>query len=382
MVGLELTFLERGDKSHGKSMFVPIARPVVGEEEIAAVVAVLRGGQLTQAERVAEFERAFADFHGAEHGVATSSGTTALTAALLAHEIGPGDEVIVPSFSFFASAAAVVGVGAKPVFADIEPDTYCLSPDAVEAAVTSRTRAVMPVHLYGHPADMTRFEALRRSRGIVLLEDAAHAPGARIAGRSVGSFGTAAFSFHPTKNLTTAEGGMVLTNDANVAKRLRMIRSQGRAAPHGPHELFGYNFRMSELNAAIGAIQLKGLPGALKKRKEHAAYLERHLEGLGLPLVRAGAEHVYHQYTVRLPARVERRAYVERLREQGIEARIYYATPIHREPAFERGGEYRRLELPETERACREVVSLPVHPGLTPEELARVARAASSACRA
>lgn len=363
-------------------MFVSIARPVVGEEEIAAVVAVLRGGQLTQAERVAEFERAFAGFHGAEHGVATSSGTTALTAALLAHELGPGDEVIVPSFSFFASAAAVVGVGAKPVFADIEPDTYCLSPDAAEARITPRTRAIMAVHLYGHPADMIRLAALCRARGLVLLEDAAHAPGARIDGRAVGGFGTAAFSFHPTKNLTTGEGGMVLTNDAALAKRLRMVRSQGRAVPHGPHEIFGYNFRMSELSAAIGASQLRRLPEALRRRQEHAAYYARNLAGVGLPTVRAGCEHVYHQYTVRLPAGVPRRVFLERLRENGIEGRVYYATPIHREPAFERGGEYRALELPETERACREVVSLPVHPGLTPDELARVARAASSACRA
>jgi len=363
-------------------MHVSIARPVVGEEEIAAVVAVLRSGQLTQAERVSAFEHAFADFHGAAHGVATSSGTTALTAALLAHEIGPGDEVIVPSFSFFASASAIVGVGATPVFADIEPDTYCLSPDAAEAAITERTRAIMAVHLYGHPADMPRFEALCLARGLVLLEDVAHAPGARIGTRSVGSFGTAAFSFHPTKNLTTGEGGMVLTSDATLAERLRMIRSQGRASPHGPHELFGYNFRMSELAAAIGAIQLKNLSAASKQRRANAAHLGGSLEGFRLPTVRAGCEHVYHQYTVRLPAHVERRVFLERLRESGVEARVYYPTPIHREPAFERGGAYRGLELPETERACREVVSLPVHPGLTPDELAHVARSASSACRA
>ncbi|HWP09424.1 MAG TPA: DegT/DnrJ/EryC1/StrS family aminotransferase [Polyangiaceae bacterium] len=377
-----MTFPVRGAKSSRTEMLVSIARPALGAEEIAAVVEVLRSGQLTQAERVAEFERAFAGFHRAEHGIATSSGTTALTAALLAHEIGAGDEVIVPSFSFFASAATVVGVGAKPVFVDIEPDTYCLSPDAAEAAITARTRAIMAVHMYGHPADMVRLEALCRARGLVLLEDVAHAPGARIDGRPVGSFGTAAFSFHPSKNLTTGEGGMVLTRDAAVAQRLRMIRSQGRAVPHGPHELFGYNFRMSEVSAAIGAIQLGRLPEAQKRRREHAAYLDRHLEGVGLPSVRPGSEHVYHQYTVRLPAGVERRSFLERLRVDGIEARVYYATPIHREPAFERDGEYRSLSLPETERACREVVSLPVHPGLTLDEVARVARAASSACRA
>ena len=240
-------------------MQIPIARPYIGAEEKRAVIEVLESGQLSQGPKVAEFEQAFAANQGARFGVATCNGTAALTCALMAHGIAPGDEVIVPSFSFFATASSVLGVYATPVFADIDPETYCLSPESAEAAITVRTRAIMPVHLYGHPADMPRFETLCQRRGLLLLADAAQAHGAAIAGRGVGSWGTACFSFFPSKNMTTTAGGMVLTNDESVYRRLRLVRHQGMETRY-EHEALGLNFRMTDIEAAIGLVQLGPTP--------------------------------------------------------------------------------------------------------------------------
>jgi perosamine synthetase len=360
-------------------MQVPIAKPFLGEEEKAAALEALSSGQLSQGPRVAEFERAFAAYHGAKHGVATSNGTTALTTALMAHEIGPGDEVIVPSFSFFATASCVLSVGATPVFADIDATTFCLDPAAAEAAITSRTRAIMPVHLYGLPADMPGFEALCKAKNLVLLEDSAQAHGAKIGGRSVGTFGTASFSFYPTKNMTTTEGGMVLTNDDAIAERLRMIRHQGMSTQY-LHEIVGYNFRMTDPSAAIGLVQLKRLPGWQQKRNANAAFYDGALKSVRVPTVPAGREHVYHQYTVRVREGVDRDAALKRLNERGVGARVYYPLPIHRQPVFAKRAEYQNLSLPETERATREVMSLPVHPLLTNEEREFVAAEVNAAC--
>jgi len=357
-------------------MTIEISAPTLGAEERQAVLEVLEGNLFAKGPRVAAFEQAFADFHGARHAVATSSGATALSAALLAHGVGPGDEVILPSFGFFATAAAVVLTGATPVFADIDPLTFCLSLAAAEAAVTPRTKCVMPVHLFGMPADMRGFAAFARRRALVLLEDAAQAHGAAIDGRRVGTFGTAAFSFYVSKNMTTLEGGMVLTDDAEIARRLRLVRNHGRSATSG-HELVGSNFRMNEIAAAIGSVQLGRLPGATARRRENAGYLTTHLRNVATPKVPSGIEHVYHQYTVRVPADV-RDALVAELNGQGIGARIYYPRPIHREPALARTSG--ALDLPETERACAEVLSLPVHPGLNDTDLARIVRVTNTFC--
>jgi dTDP-4-amino-4,6-dideoxygalactose transaminase len=360
-------------------MPIPIARPFIGEEERQAVFDVLAGGQLSQGPKVEEFERAFASYQGARYGIATSNGTTALTAAMMAHDIGPGDEVIVPSFSFFATASCVLGVGATPVFADIDPATFCLSPDAAEAAITSRTKAIMPVHLYGQPADMPRFEALCARRSLVLFEDAAQAHGAAIGARRVGTWGTASFSFYPTKNMTTTEGGMVLTNDDQIARKLRMVRNQGMGSQYY-HEVVGYNFRMTDVAAAIGCVQLKRLPGWTDIRIANADYFDRSLKRVVVPWRAPGATHVYHQYTVRVPSGVDRDQVVARLNQRGVGARVYYARPIHMQPVFEARDSYRGLRLPETERAAREVLSLPVHPGLTADERDQVAREVNAAC--
>ena len=359
-------------------MRIAIARPFIGPEEQQAVVQTLASGQLSQGAKVEEFEKAFAAYQGAAHGIATNNGTTSLTAAMMAHGIGPGDEVIVPSFSFFATASCVVSVGATPVFADIDPVTFCLAPAAAEAAITSRTKAIMPVHLYGQPADMPAFQALCSRRGLTLLEDAAQAHGAAIGGQKVGNFGTASFSFYPTKNMTTTEGGMILTNDAEIARRLRMIRNQGMGTQYY-HEVIGYNFRMTDVSAAIGLVQLGRLPAWTEQRIANAAYFDARLKGVTTPVVAPGRRHVYHQYTIRV-AGTDRDRIVSRLNERGVGVRVYYPRPIHRQPVFEARSEYQGLELPETEKATREVISLPVHPGLTDAEREYIVAEVNAAC--
>ena len=336
---------------------------------------VFDGHELAKGPRVAAFEREFAAFHGARYGVATSSGATALFIALLAHGIGPGDEVVVPSFSFFATAAAVVLAGATPVFADIDAASFCLSPEAAEAALTERTKAVMPVHLFGMPADMAAFSELAARRGLVLLEDAAQAHGATFRGRSVGSFGTAAFSFYATKNMTTLEGGIVLTSDHELAERLRLLRNHGRDGDAG-HRIVGGNFRMNELAAAVGRVQLQKLAGWTEQRRSNARFLNQGLERVSVPADLPGREPVFHQYTVRVPHRL-REALAAHLDVHGIDTRVYYARPIHAEPAFQ-ALRPRVGSLPETMRACAEVLSLPVHPGLNRGDLERIVHAVNA----
>ena len=361
------------------TMQVGIAKPYLGPEEKESVLEVLDSGQLVQGKWVAEFEERFAALHGARHAVGVSNGTTALMASLMAHEVGPGDEVVIPSFSFFATASSVLSVGARPVFADIEPTTFTMSVDAAEAAITERTKAIMPVHLYGHPADMPAFEALASEHGLFLLEDSAQAHLAKIGNRSVGTWGTASFSFYPSKNMTTSEGGMVLTNDDEIARRLRMIRNQGMNA-HYRHEVVGYNFRMTNIAAAIGLRQLDRLEDWTLARIANAARLTEGLERVRTPATQNGFTHVFHQYTVRVPEWASREEVVSKLQERGVGARVYYPTPIHQQPVFAKMGGYGQLDLPETLRATSEVVSLPVHPLLTEDELEYVIEEVNEAC--
>ena len=360
-------------------MQIPIAKPFIGEEEKQAVVQVLSSGQLSQGPKVAEFEKLFAAYQGAKHGIATSNGTTALMAAMMAHHIGPGDEVIIPSFSFFATASCVLSVGARAVFADIDPDTFCLSPTAAEAAITPRTKAIMPVHLYGQPADMPAFEAICKKHGLVLLEDAAQAHGASIGERRVGTWGTASFSFYPTKNMTTTEGGMVLTNDDETARHLRMIRAQGMNTQYY-HEVVGYNFRMTDMAAAIGVVQLGRLPEWTANRIKNATYYNANIKSVKTPPVLASNVHVYHQYTVRVPDGVDRDAVTKRLNERGIGVRVYYPLPIHKQPVFQQMDGYKDVVLPETDKATRQVFSLPVFPSLTEAERDYVVQEINAAC--
>ncbi len=347
-----------------------VAAPQVGAEEEAAVLRVLRSGALAQGPEVAAFEEEFSrDVVDGTPCVAVSSGTSGLHLGLVAAGVGPGDEVVVPSFTFAATANAVALAGATPVFADIDPTTCCLDPAAVEAVLTPRTVAVMPVHLYGHPADMTALGALAARRSLALFEDAAQAHGASWAGRRAGTFGTfAVFSLYPTKNMTSGEGGMVAVADEAVARRLRLLRNQGMERRYA-NEVVGHNARMTDLHAAIGRVQLRRLGGFTAARRGGARCLSDLLAdvpGLGLPAVHPSARPVWHQYTVRLQGRDRvARALLE---EHGIGTGVYYPTPVHRLPSY--GLE---LDLPATEAAAREVLSLPVHPGLGDAGLHRVA---------
>ncbi len=357
---------------------IPIARPLIGEDEIAAVVEVLRSGQLAQGPRVKAFEDAFAEWSGAVYAVAISSGTAAIHIALLAHGIGPGDEVITPSFSFIASANPILFVGARPVFADIEADYYTISPRALEEQVTSRTKAIIPVHMYGQFCDMQAIAEIAGEHDLIVIQDACQAHGARYQGKPVGDFGTACYSFYPTKNITTAEGGMLTTNDGEIAEKARMLRNHGSQQRYN-HELLGYNLRMTDIQAAIGLGQLKKIDLWNEKRKANAAQLTELLSGIdGIepPTIRPGADHVFHQYTVRFSDR-DRAA--DHLRSQEIGIGIYYPTPIYKQPLYQQLGY--DLTHPETERGCLEVLSLPVHPSLTSRELERIGEAVTSISR-
>ncbi|HVN12125.1 MAG TPA: DegT/DnrJ/EryC1/StrS family aminotransferase [Kineosporiaceae bacterium] len=346
---------------------IPAAKVLIGDDERAAVDRVLRSGMIAQGPEVAAFEREFAaDLVGGRTCVAVSSGTAGQHLGLLAAGVGPGQEVIVPSFTFAATANSVALTGARPVFADIDPVTYTLDPAAVEAAITQRTVGVMPVHLYGQPADMTRLGELADRHGIAVFEDAAQAHGATWDGRPVGTFGTfGMFSLYPSKNMTSGEGGMVACASEQVARMVRLLRNQGMERRY-ENEVVGFNCRMTDIHAAIGRVQLTKLAGWTKQRQENAAFLDANLRGVGVPAVAPGATHVYHQYTVRVPD--DRDGFARALAEEyGVGSGVYYPIPNHRLPSFGLS-----LDLPETERAAAEVLSLPVHPSLTRAELDRI----------
>ncbi|MCM3661099.1 DegT/DnrJ/EryC1/StrS family aminotransferase [Georgenia satyanarayanai] len=350
---------------------IPAAKPLIGDEERAAVDAVLRSGMVAQGPQVAAFEEEFAAaLVAGRRCQAVSSGTAGLHVGLLACGIGPGDEVIVPSFTFAATANSVALTGAMPVFADIDAGTFGLSAESVAAAVTERTRAVMPVHLYGHPADMDGIGAVAAEHGLEVFEDAAQAHGASLDGRLVGTWGRfAMFSLYPTKNMTSGEGGMVACADEEVARQVRLLRNQGMERQYA-NEVVGLNVRMTDIHAAIGRVQLGKLPGWTAQRQANAAFFDAHLSGVVTPPVTAGAVHVYHQYTVRVDAG-ERDRMVTALREEhGIGTGVYYPTPSHRLASLEQY--VPTVDMSQTERAAGEVISLPVHPSLSQGDLERV----------
>jgi perosamine synthetase len=355
---------------------ISIATPLVGFEEKQAVLEVLASGQLAQGRRVAAFEQRFAAICQVKEAVAVSSGTAALYLALLAHDIGPGDEVITTPFSFAATANVILMVGATPVFVDIEADTFILDPSQVEAAITPRTKAILPVHLYGHPADMRQFKSLAATYHLALIEDACQAHAASIDGRMAGSFGTGCFSFYATKNITTGEGGMVTTNDPAIAERIRLLRNHGQQERYR-HLTLGYNLRMTDMQAALGLVQLEKLERFTQQRIANAAYLTAALDkAVQTPVVRAGCRHVYHQYTIRVPDK--RDEWAVKLGARGIATGIHYPLLIHQQPFYsENPGMFRIVSvhdgrLPVAEAAAQQVLSLPVHPALSKEDLAKI----------
>lgn len=343
---------------------IPIARPRLGDEEKELVWDAMASGQLAQGERVQELEARFADFVGAPHAVLTSSGTTAIHLVMLGLGIGPGDEVITVAFTFIASATAIVHAGARPTFVDIEPSTYTLDPDLLEAAITPRTRAIMPVSLYGQPADMPAIMSIAERHGLTVIEDACQAHGAELDGRRSGGWGIGAFSFYATKNMTTGEGGAITADDGGLADRVRLLREHGMKTRYR-HDIVGYNFRMTDIQAAIGLAQLAKLPAANQRRRDIAARYSAELRGVITPYVRLGASHVFHQYVMGVNRRDE---FLARLRERGVGAAVHYPIPVHRQEAFRTMG-YEAVSLPVTERLSDEVLSLPIYPSLTDAEV-------------
>jgi dTDP-4-amino-4,6-dideoxygalactose transaminase len=338
----------------------------------AAVLDVLAGGRFALGPQMAALEEAVASLCGARHGIAVANGTDALTLSLAALGLRPGDEVITTPFTFFAPTEAVMLQGARPVFVDIDPVTFCMDPAAVEAAITPRTVGILPVHLYGHPADMTALVQIAERRRLWLLEDTAQAIAATHAGRPVASFGAAgSLSFYPTKNLGAyGDAGMIVTQDAAMAEHLRMLRNHG-SSRYSHHEVLGWNSRLDEIQAAILRVKLERLQEWTERRRQYAALYNRLLAGsrVQTPAERPGDRHVYHQYTIRA---AKRDALSDSLRERGIESRVYYAEPLHLQPALAHLG-YRPGQFPETERACAEVLSLPIYPQLTEEQIGHVA---------
>lgn len=350
---------------------IPIARPLIGDEEKQAVLAVLDSGQLSQGEVVEQFEHDFARWIGVKHAIATSNGTTALHVALLAHNIGDGDEVITSPFTFIASANSVLYTGARPVFVDIEPDTFNIDPEKIEAAITQKTRAIMPVHLYGNPADMAAIQDIAQRHRLAIIEDAAQAHGAKAHGGVAGSFGTGCFSFYPTKNMTSGEGGMITTNDDSIANLARLLRAHGSRERY-KHELLAYNFRMTDIHAAIGKAQLPKVDSWTNQRRANADRLTELLgEEVRTPITRSWAEHVFHQYTIRIPG--GRGDFQARLAEHGVGSSVHYPIPVHMQPMYKEMA-YSDI-MPKSENAAKEVVSLPVHPSLSDDDLQQIAHA-------
>jgi dTDP-4-amino-4,6-dideoxygalactose transaminase len=340
----------------------------------AAIAGVLDSGQFVLGSEVAGFEQEFAAYCGASECIALNSGTSALHLALLAAGIGPGDEVITVPFTFVASVAAVVYTGARPVLVDIDPRSFTLDPAAIEAAITPRTKAILPVHLYGQPADMDPLTEVARRRGLVVIEDAAQAHGAKYKGRPVGSIGDiACFSFYPGKNLGAyGEGGAVTTNNAEYASTIRMLRDWGQDRKYH-HRLRGFNYRMEAFQGAILRVKLRHLERWTEARRAIIGKYNQLLAGSSVerPTEMPWARHVYHLYTLRSD---HRDLLQKTLQEKGIQTGIHYGVPVHLQPAYANLG-YGRLALPHSEKAADEVLSLPLYPEMTDDQIETVAGA-------
>jgi len=354
---------------------ISIAKPLAGEEEAAAVRAVILSGMMASGDVVHTFEHQFAKFCGAKHGVATTNGTTALHAALLAAGVGPGDEVIVPAFTFFASASCVSMCGAVPVFADVLPDTFNIDPRSVEQKITDKTKAVIGVHIFGQCCNAPELLKICRKHDFVFIEDSAQAHAAKWNGKTSGSLGDlACFSFYPTKNMTTGEGGMILTSDQETANRAAVICNHGQSEKY-LHTMIGYNYRMTNVHAAIGIEQLKRLPGFTELRQRNAKILSGSIKakGITVPFVSPEAEHVYHQYVIRIEDDfpMSREELMKYLTEKGIGNAVHYPIPLHKQPVFAKANA--GVCLPVAEDCAKRVLSLPVHPSVTIEECRYIA---------
>ncbi len=351
---------------------IPVARPDIDDAEIEAVSEVLRSGMLAGGKKVAELESRWAEFIGVRHAIAVSNGTVAEMCIFAGLGLGPGDEVITVGHTFNATVSSILYTGATPVFVDIDPETYDIDPDRVAAAITPRTKAICPVHLFGLPADMDPLMELAERHSLAMVEDACQAHGAEYRGRRVGSFGHGAFSLYGTKNMTTGEGGLITTDDDALADWIRMYRNQGMRERYH-HEILGYNFRLTDIAAAIGLCQLDKLERNTARRQAIASRYDAAFQELPVvvPHVPAGRTHVYHQYT--LDVGPSRDAIVTDLADAGVSTGIYYPIPVHRQPyVVERGIV---ADLPVTDRAAARTLSLPMFPGLSDDDQSTVIEA-------
>ncbi len=355
---------------------ISAAKPIIGDDERQAVERVLKSGMLAQGPEVSAFEEEFSKYVNGYKCVAVNSGTSALHMALVAADIKAGDEVIVPSFTFAATANSVALTGATPVFVDIDPRTFNIDPAAIEAAITPKTKAIQPVHLYGQPAQMDKILEIAIKNNLLILEDAAQAHLATFNGKYVGSFGIAGtFSFYPTKNMTSGEGGMISCATDEFARMCRLLRNQGMEKRY-ENEVVGFNTRMTDIHAAIGRVQLAKVEEWTKIRQQNANFLDENLSGVVTPYVIPNAVHVYHQYTIRVRGH-DRDKFADEMTKRGVGNGVYYPIPVHQLPSFNL-----KFDLPNTTAACKEVISIPVHPSLTQSELETVVEVINSIANA
>lgn len=364
---------------------IPFAKPIITEDEIEAVERVLRSGMLAEGKVARQFEEEFSDYVGTRYATVTSNGTTALSTALEAMEIRPGDEVITSPFTFIASANTVAMIGAIPVFADIDLGTYNIDPERIEGAITDKTRAIMPVHIFGMPADMPRIMEIAEEHDLLVLEDACQAHGAKINGKAVGSWGhAAAFSFYATKNIMTGEGGMITTDDEELYDRMLMIKNHGRGKQGGySHYRIGYNSRMMDIVAAIGLNQLGRIPELEKNRYATAKMYDElfsEFEEIRPQVEPKGFKSAYHLYAPLLYSdKMNRDEIVQALRNQGVGSRAVYALPCHKQDTYltiqkwrwadyVEYPDYSKLSLPVSEEIGMRHFDIPVHPSLTNDE--------------
>ncbi len=352
---------------------IPAGKPVIGEEEEDAVLEVLRSGQIASGPKVEFFEKKFAEYIGVQEAIAVSSGTAAIHLSLLSLGIGKDDKVIVTPYSFVASVSPVIAVDAEPVFVDIDPDTYCVSPENIESAVDEDTAAVLPVHLYGQMVDMDGVLEVAEEHNLKVIEDACQAHGAIYKGKKAGSLGDiGCFSFYATKNMVTGEGGMLTTDDQEAADKLRKLRAHGRVS-RGRYDLLGFNYLMTDIEATLGTVQLERLEEMNEKRRRNASILDEEMEPLEeegvvkVPREKEKRKHVYHQYALRVP-KEKRERIVRSMQKAGIQIRIGYDMPIYRQKFIDLD-----VKCPEAETACQEVIWVPVHPLLEPAHMRRIA---------
>ncbi len=351
---------------------IPIAKPITADEELKAVEEVLKSGLLCQGKAVFDFENSFSDYIGVKNSIAVGNGTIALDIALKALGIKHGDEVITTPFTFIASANSILYQNAKPVFADVDEKTFNIDPDEVGKKITGKTKAIIGVHLFGHPFDVRALQEICEENNLLLIEDCAQAHGAEYNGLKVGGFGTGCFSFYPTKNITTGEGGLITTNDNRAAELCKLLRNHGQSSKYH-HTILGYNYRMTDIQAAIGIVQLGKLDEFNKRRIRNADYLNKHikLDGLELPHRGKNVTHVYHQYVVKIDKDlINREVFARYLTDNDIGCAVHYPLPIHKQPLYRNlGYTDDNVNCPVAAELAEAVLSLPVHPSLTEDNL-------------